>query len=86
MRDSDRIAVHCLAGASYGTGTALVADELPMLIDFRDVYWTPEGRRAVDLAPSVIAAGGAYFTGLPPWRGVTLELATTGQADSADSR
>ena len=41
--DSDRLGVHCLAGASYGTGAALVAHELPMLIDFRDVYWTPEG-------------------------------------------
>ena len=43
MRDSDRLGVHCLVGASYGTGAALVADELPMLIDFRDVYWTPKG-------------------------------------------
>jgi hypothetical protein len=74
LRDSDRVGVHCLAGASYGTGAALVADELPMLIDFRDVYWTPEGRWAVDVALSVIAAGGAYFTGLPLWRGVVAEL------------
>ena len=75
LRDSNRIGVHCLAGASYGTGAALVADELPMLIDFRHVYWTPEGRWAVDLALSVIAAGGAYFSGLPLWRGLIVELA-----------
>ena len=69
--------MHCLAGASYGTGAALVADELRMLIDFRDVYWTPEGRWAVDVTLSVIAAGGSYFTGLPLWRGLTAELAAT---------
>lgn len=75
MRDSERIGVHCLAGASYGSGAALIPDELPMLIDFRDVYWTPEGRWAVNLALSVIVAGGAYFTGLPLWRGLIAELA-----------
>jgi hypothetical protein len=76
MRDSSRIGVHCLVGGTYGTGAALVADELPMLIDFRDVYWTPEGRWAVDLALSIVAAGGAYFAGQPLWRGLAAELAS----------
>ncbi len=53
LRDSDRVGVHCLAGASYGTGAALVADELPMLIDFRDVYWTPEGRTGADIVAAL---------------------------------
>ncbi|HWJ53045.1 MAG TPA: hypothetical protein VNT24_06680 [Propionibacteriaceae bacterium] len=42
-----------------------MADELPLLIDFPDVYWSPEGRWAVDVALSIVAAGGAYFSGLP---------------------
>jgi hypothetical protein len=38
----------------------LVADELPLLVDFRDVCWSPESRWAVDVAFSIVAAGGAY--------------------------
>ena len=77
MRDCERIGVHCLAGASYGSGAALITDELPMLIDFRDVYWTPEGRWAVNLALSVIVAGGAYFTGLAVSRHLLTALCST---------
>lgn len=75
IRDSERLGVQCVVGGTYGTGAALVADELPMLIDFRDVYWTPEGRWAIDLALSIVAAGGTYFSGFPLWRGLAAELA-----------
>ncbi len=75
IRDSDRPGVHCLLGASYGTGAALVADELPLLVDLRDVYWSPEGRWAIDVVLSIVAAGGAYFSGLPLWRGLADETA-----------
>ena len=74
MRGSPTVGVHCLIGGCYGTGVALVTDELPMLVDFRDVYWTPEGRWAVTLAISMIAFGGMYFSGLPLWRGLVGEL------------
>jgi hypothetical protein len=53
----------------------LVADELPLLVDLRDVYWSPEGRWAIDAVLSIVAVGGAYFSGLPLWRGLADETA-----------
>jgi hypothetical protein len=40
VADSQKLTVHCFPGATYGAGCALVADELPLLINLRDVYWT----------------------------------------------
>ncbi|HEV8569352.1 MAG TPA: hypothetical protein VGQ92_20110 [Actinoplanes sp.] len=74
VRGSDKTSVHCLLGATYGTGCGLVTDELPLLLNLRDVYWTPEGRWAVDLALAVTAGAGAYFTGIPLWRGLREEI------------
>ncbi|MGG7380778.1 hypothetical protein ACQ7B2_19195, partial [Escherichia coli] len=48
VRGSDKVNVHCVLGATYGTGCALITDELPLLLNLRDVYWTPEGRWALD--------------------------------------
>ena len=81
---SDKTTVHCLLGATYGTGCALVTDELPLLLNLRDVYWTRDGRWAVELALALaIAAGaGAYFTGIPLWRGLREEIHRRGVSDS----
>ena len=78
VRGSNRLSVHCLLGATYGTGCALVTDELPLLLNLRDVYWAREGRWAVDLALTIIASAGAYFTGIPLWRGLRDEVARLG--------
>lgn len=75
IRGSDRIAVNCALGATYGAGGALVVDELPLLVQLRDVYWTDEGRWAVELALAIMASGGAYLSGIPLWRGIREELA-----------
>jgi len=32
VRGSDKASVHCLLGATYGTGCALITDELPLLL------------------------------------------------------
>jgi hypothetical protein len=66
--------VHCLLGGTYGTGCALVTDELPLLLDLRDVYWTREGQWAVELGLAITAGAGAYFTGIPLWRGLREEI------------
>lgn len=74
VRGTDSVVVHCVLGAAYGTGCALVVDELPLLVELRDVYWTEEGRWAVELSLLVIAVGGAYLSGAPLWRGLREEL------------
>ena len=74
VRGSDKLTVHCLLGATYGTGCALVTDELPLLLDLRDVYWTSEGRWAIDVSLGIIASVGAYFSGLPLWHGLREEI------------
>jgi choline dehydrogenase-like flavoprotein len=40
----------------------------------RDVYWTPEGRWAVELSLTIIALAGAYLSGIPLWHGLREEL------------
>jgi hypothetical protein len=71
---SRRLTVHCLLGATYGAGCALVADELPLLFNLRDVYWTPEGRWAVRFCLAIIGASGAYFAAIPFWQGIRDEI------------
>jgi hypothetical protein len=86
IRGSDKTSVHCLLGATYGTGCGLVTDELPLLLNLRDVYWTPEGRWAVDLALAVTAGAGAYFTGIPLWRGLREEIGRARSVRGAPAR
>jgi hypothetical protein len=74
VRGNDKASVHCLLGATYGTGCALITDELPLLLNLRDVYWTPEGRWALDAALGIIASAGAYFSGIPLWHGLREEI------------
>ena len=52
---------------TYGSGGALIVDELALLLDLEDVYWAKEGRTSVDAAVAVIAAGATFFAGLPFW-------------------
>jgi hypothetical protein len=75
VRGSDRLSVHCLLGGTYGAGCALVTDELPLLLNLRDVYWAREGHWAVDLARVIVGGVGAYFSGIPLWRGIREEAA-----------
>jgi hypothetical protein len=90
VRGSDKASVYCLLGATYGTGCALVTDELPLLLNLRDVYWTPEGRWALDVALGIIASAGAYFSGIPLWHGLREEItgkpAQPGPAPSPDNQ
>jgi len=66
---------HPLTAAAYGTGGALIADELALLIDLEDVYWAKEGRTSVDAAVGAIAVGGAYLAAAPFWHGAAREIA-----------
>lgn len=67
LRGSERHRRHPLTAAAYGTANALIVDELALLLDLKDVYWTRQGRTSVDTAITVIAAGATFFAGTPFW-------------------
>ncbi len=58
---------HPVVGAAYGTGLALVIDELALLLELRDVYWQRQGRWSIDTGVSMIGTAGGYFVAMPFW-------------------
>jgi hypothetical protein len=74
IRGEERDRRHPLTAVAYGSGTALIVDELALLIDLQDVYWSTDGRRSVDAAIGTIAAGGVTFAAIPFWRAAAREL------------
>jgi hypothetical protein len=67
LRGSERHRHHPVTALAYGSALALVVDELALLLDLKDVYWANDGRKSVDVAITLIAAGGTVVTGLPFW-------------------
>jgi len=67
LRGGERHRRHPLTAAAYGSAVALIVDELALLIDLKDVYWTREGRTSVDAAIILAAVGGTFAAGLPFW-------------------
>lgn len=49
---------HPAIPVAYGVANALIADEAALLLDLKDVYWAPQGRRSVDIAVGAIGKGG----------------------------
>lgn len=68
---------HSLSATAYGSGAALIIDEAALLIDLKDVYWAADGRRSVDAAVGLIAAGGAYLAAVPFWNSAAREVGRT---------
>ena len=68
---------HPITAAAYGSGTALIVDELALLIDLSDVYWANDGRRSVDVAVGLIGVGGALLAAIPFWKGAAREVLRT---------
>jgi hypothetical protein len=68
---------HPVTAAAYGSGAALILDELALLIDLSDVYWADEGRTSVDAAIGVIGVGGVVLAAVPFWKGAARELLRT---------
>ncbi len=64
--DSD-LRRHPVVGAIYGTGLALVIDELALLLELRDVYWKRQGKWSIDTGVSMIGTAGGYFVAMPFW-------------------
>ena len=56
---------HPAVAVSYGSGLALIIDELALLLDLKDVYWARQGRISIDVGVGAIALTGSYFAALP---------------------
>jgi hypothetical protein len=68
---------HPITAGAYGSGAALVVDELALLIDLSDVYWANDGRASVDAAIGLIGVGGLVLAAVPFWKGASRELLRT---------
>lgn len=67
VRGDERHRRHPMTAIAYGTGGALVVDELMLLVDLKDVYWANDGRNSVDAAVAAIGLGGLYLAAIPFW-------------------
>ena len=67
LRGAEKHRRHPATAVAYGSATALIVDELALLLDLKDVYWANDGRKSVDVAVTVIAAGALIVAGLPFW-------------------
>jgi hypothetical protein len=68
---------HPVTATAYGTGAALIVDELALLLDLSDVYWARDGRTSVDAAIGAITVGGAILAAAPFWKGAATEVVRT---------
>jgi len=67
VRGAEHQRRHPVTAISYGVGTALIVDELALLLDLEDVYWSQQGRESVDAAVTIIGAGGVAIAGAAFW-------------------
>lgn len=67
LRGEERHRRHPATAVAYGSALALIVDELALLMDLKDVYWAREGRTSVDVAVTLVAAGGTFIAGMPFW-------------------
>jgi hypothetical protein len=68
LRGSEERRRHPVTATAYGSALALIVDEFALLLDLKNVYWKSDGRKSVDAAVTVIAAGATIIVGLPFWR------------------
>ncbi len=59
LEHSDRW--HAWLGACFGFGLALVVDEIALLVQLKDVYWTGQGGVSVAVAVILIGIGGSLL-------------------------
>jgi hypothetical protein len=67
LRGAEKQRRHPATAVAYGSATAMIVDELALLLDLEDVYWANDGRKSVDAAVIVIALGGVLVAGQPFW-------------------
>lgn len=86
LRGEERHRRHPVTATAYGSGTALIVDELALLIDLQDVYWSREGRTSVDAAVGLIALGGVYLAAVPFWHGAAREVLASAPGSITSAR
>ncbi|GGY52423.1 hypothetical protein [Streptomyces djakartensis] len=55
-----------LAAVIFGIGAGLVLDEFALVLHLADVYWTPDGRKSVEMVVLTAALGGMLLIGFSP--------------------
>ncbi|KAA0021192.1 hypothetical protein [Antrihabitans cavernicola] len=78
LRGTDEDRRHPAVAVAYGSGGALIVDELALLLDLKDVYWAQDGRKSVDTAVGLIAVGATFFAGLPFWPSARAAIQSPG--------
>lgn len=56
-----------LLSVGFGVGAAFVLDEFALTVHLRDVYWTPEGRRSIEVSIIWTLLGLMLLTGISPF-------------------
>jgi hypothetical protein len=46
-------------GAAFGIGLALIVDEIALLVELRDVYWSGEGQASIGVAILIVGISGS---------------------------
>jgi hypothetical protein len=67
LRGSEERRRHPATATAYGSALALIVDEFALLLDLKNVYWKSDGRKSVDTAVTMIAAGATLIIGRPFW-------------------
>ncbi|MFH9888498.1 hypothetical protein ACH4OQ_37755 [Streptomyces luteogriseus] len=56
----------CLAAVLFGIGAGLVLDEFALVLHLADVYWTPDGRKSVEMVVLTASLVGLLLIGFSP--------------------
>lgn len=56
----------CLAAVLFGIGAGLVLDEFALVLHLADVYWTPDGRKSVEMVVLTASVVGLLLIGFSP--------------------
>ncbi|MFF7485030.1 hypothetical protein ACFZBC_05965 [Streptomyces luteogriseus] len=56
----------CLAAVIFGIGAGLVLDEFALVLHLADVYWTPDGRKSVEMVVLTASLVGLLLIGFSP--------------------
>ncbi|GAA2283694.1 hypothetical protein GCM10010234_22280 [Streptomyces hawaiiensis] len=56
----------CLAAVFFGIGAGLVLDEFALVLHLADVYWTPDGRKSVEMVVLTASLVGLLLIGFSP--------------------